>query len=162
MLRHWLRPPYSVDGWRIDVANMLGRIGPDQLGADVARGMRAAVKEENPDAYLMGEHSFDATEQLAGDQWDGVMNYAGFATPVLELAPRRRLRESRRRGIVLRTDRSSTARHGRRRSTPSGPAVPWAVADCQYNLLDSHDTARVRTAVGGDPGRARGRRSDCC
>ena len=83
VLRRWLRPPYSVDGWRIDVANMLGRLGPDQLGAEVARGIRAAVKEENPEAYLLGEHSFDATEQLAGDQWDGVMNYAGFQAPVL-------------------------------------------------------------------------------
>ena len=77
-------PPYSVDGWRIDVANMLGRLGPDQLGAEVARGMRQAVKEEDPDAYLIGEHSYDATEQLAGDQWDGVMNYAGFRSPVLD------------------------------------------------------------------------------
>ena len=33
VLRRWLRPPFSVDGWRIDVANMLGRLGPDQLGA---------------------------------------------------------------------------------------------------------------------------------
>ena len=27
VLRRWLRPPYAVDGWRIDVANMLGRLG---------------------------------------------------------------------------------------------------------------------------------------
>src|SRR4029453_10514304 len=40
VLRHWLRPPFSIDGWRIDVANMLGRLGPHQLGPDVARGMR--------------------------------------------------------------------------------------------------------------------------
>jgi len=25
VFRHWLRPPYSADGWRIDVANMLAR-----------------------------------------------------------------------------------------------------------------------------------------
>ena len=56
VLRHWLRPPFSVDGWRIDVANMLGRLGPVQLGPEVARGMRAAVKAEDPDAYLLGEH----------------------------------------------------------------------------------------------------------
>jgi alpha-glucosidase len=34
-------------------------------------------------------------------------------------------------------------------------AIPWAVARCQYNLLASHDTARVRTAVGAGPGRER-------
>ena len=154
VLRRWLRPPFSVDGWRIDVANMLGRLGPDQLGAEVARGMREAVKEENPEAYLLGEHSFDATDQLAGDQWDGVMNYAGFQAPVLGWL----------RGIELRRPRQSARScgpTGRRRPTwsrrwpPSGPAMPWAVARCQYNLLDSHDTARIRTSVGGDRGRVR-------
>ena len=34
-------------------------------------------------------------------------------------------------------------------------AVPWAVARCQYDLLGSHDTARIRTRLGGDPGRVR-------
>ena len=81
VLRRWLRPPYAVDGWRIDVANMLGRLGPDQLGPDVARGMRRAVKAEQPDAYLLGEHAYDATDHLAGDQWDGVMDYWGFQRP---------------------------------------------------------------------------------
>ena len=84
ILRRWLEPPFSADGWRIDVANMLGRQGPVQLGPEVARGMRAAVKDANPDAYLMGEHFYDATDALNGDQWDGVMNYAGFTNPVLE------------------------------------------------------------------------------
>ena len=84
VLRRWLRPPFSADGWRIDVANMLGRLGPDQLGPEVARGMRAAVKAEEPDAYLLGEHAYDATDHLAGDQWDGVMDYWGFQRPVLD------------------------------------------------------------------------------
>ena len=33
-------------------------------------------------------------------------------------------------------------------------AIPWAVARCQYDLLGSHDTPRVRSVV-GDPGRLR-------
>ncbi|HEX9092305.1 MAG TPA: alpha-amylase family glycosyl hydrolase, partial [Anaerolineales bacterium] len=82
VFRHWLRPPYSADGWRIDVANMLARQGTDQLGLEVGRGIRLAVKEENPQAYLMGENFFDATHQLQGDCWDGVMNYSGFAVPL--------------------------------------------------------------------------------
>ena len=40
-------------------------------------------------------------------------------------------------------------------------AVPWAVARCQYDLLGSHDTARVRTRLGGDPA-ASAPRSGCC
>jgi alpha-glucosidase len=34
-------------------------------------------------------------------------------------------------------------------------AIPWAVAAHQYNLLGSHDTARIRTVLGGDDGRRR-------
>ena len=153
VLRRWLRPPFSIDGWRIDVANMLGRLGPDQLGAEVARGMRAAVKQENPDAYLMGEHSFDATDQLAGDQWDGVMNYAGFMTPVLEWLHGVDY-GSHATGTILRTGRSSTASLVRT-LTAFLAAVPWSVAARQYNLVASHDTARIRTAVAGDVGHLR-------
>ncbi|MEE3919647.1 alpha-amylase family glycosyl hydrolase [Micromonospora sp. BRA006-A] len=29
LLRRWLRPPYGLDGWRVDVANMTGRRGAD-------------------------------------------------------------------------------------------------------------------------------------
>jgi alpha-glucosidase len=153
ILRHWLRPPFAVDGWRLDVANMLGRLGPDQLGHDVARGIRAAVKEENPDAYLMGEHSFDATESLAGDQWDGVMNYAGFATPVLEWLNGVAI-QGHGAGVVLRTGRS-TSEELIAGLDAFRAVIPWAVARCQYNLLDSHDTARLRSAVGGADGRVR-------
>jgi alpha-glucosidase len=153
VLRRWLRPPYSIDGWRIDVANMLGRLGPDQLGAEVARGMRAVVKAENPDAYLMGEHSFDATDQLAGDQWDGVMNYAGFMTPVLEWLHGVDY-GSHAMGTIYRTNRSSTASLVQT-LTAFLAAVPWSVGAHQYNLLASHDTARIRTAVAGDVGHLR-------
>ena len=153
ILRRWLRPPFSIDGWRIDVANMLGRQGPVQLGADVARGMRAAVKDLNPDAYLMGEHFYDPTDQLNGDQWDGVMNYAGFATPVLEWLS----------GVEFRSSGIGTVIAGGPRGTDElvatleayRAAIPWAVLRCQYDLLDSHDTPRVRSVVGGDPGRLR-------
>ena len=160
VLRRWLRPPYSVDGWRIDVANMLGRLGPDQLGPEVARGIRAAVKGENPEAYLIGEHSFDATDQLAGDQWDGVMNYAGFQCAGRRLAQRRRVCRSHGVGAILRADATPTADMVETLDAYRA-AVPWAVARCQYNLLDSHDTARIRTwsAATRD---ASVRRSGCC
>ncbi|MEI2691827.1 MAG: alpha-amylase family glycosyl hydrolase [Anaerolineae bacterium] len=45
VFRRWLRPPFSADGWRVDVANMLGRQGANQLGVEVARGIRQAVKQ---------------------------------------------------------------------------------------------------------------------
>ena len=41
--RHWLEPPFELDGWRIDVANMVGRYGELGLTAEVAREIRAAA-----------------------------------------------------------------------------------------------------------------------
>ncbi|MCA9874570.1 MAG: hypothetical protein KC441_12965, partial [Anaerolineales bacterium] len=73
VFRRWLRPPFAADGWRVDVANMLGRQGETQIGREIVQGMRRAVKETRPDAYLIGENFFDATASLQGDQWDGVM-----------------------------------------------------------------------------------------
>jgi alpha-glucosidase len=145
ILRRWLEPPFSIDGWRIDVANMLGRQGPVQLGPDVARGMREAVKSVNPDAYLMGEHFYDATDSLNGDQWDGVMNYAGFATPVLSWfigAGHRLVGREVVRDAPLTTDELVIVLAAFR------AAIPWAVARCQYDLLGSHDTARLRSQLG--------------
>ncbi len=153
VLRHWLRPPYAADGWRIDVANMLGRLGPVQLGPEVARGMREAVKAENPEAYLMGEHSYDAIDHLAGDTWDAVMNYQGFQRPVLEWLRGTDL-WSHASGFNVRLGPSTTASMVRTLDAFRAP-IAWTVARSQYNLLASHDTARVVTEMAGDRGRIR-------
>lgn len=29
VVRHWLREPYAIDGWRLDVVHMLGRVRPN-------------------------------------------------------------------------------------------------------------------------------------
>ena len=86
------------------------------------------------------------------------MNYAGFTIA----GPRAGCS-----GIEHRGPRRSARRPARRPASTDGrcvetldafrAAMPWAVARCQYNLLGSHDTARVRTSVGGDPGRVAGR-----
>ncbi len=152
ILRRWLQPPFAVDGWRIDVANMLGRQGPVQLGADVARGMRRAVKDANPEAYLMGEHFYDPTDALNGDQWDGVMNYAGFGNPVLEWLSAAQYRSSGYGTVVTGGPRATEDVIATLEAFRA--AIPWAVMRCQYDLLGSHDTPRVRTVV-GDDGRLR-------
>ena len=43
VVRRWLEPPYALDGWRIDVANMAGRFRDVDLNHEVARGIREAV-----------------------------------------------------------------------------------------------------------------------
>ena len=83
VMRKWLMEPFSADAWRVDVANMLGRQGATQIGSEITRDMRNAVKATNPDSYLLGENFFDATAMLQGDQYDGMMNYMGFTHPLI-------------------------------------------------------------------------------
>ena len=148
VFRRWLRPPFSADGWRVDVANMLGRQGEIQLGREIGQALRRAVREARPDAYLMGENFFDATGQLQGDQFDGTMNYDGFAHPVWYwLSPYRQggggIDEPLGGG---RWPTEAMSAGWRERLG----AIPWTVALQQYNLLDSHDTKRIRTLLGGN------------
>ena len=81
-IRKWLRPPYSIDGWRLDVANMTGNYWATQCDSEVWREMRAAIKGENPEAYMMGEYFQDSSAHLQGDELDASMNYQGFNTPL--------------------------------------------------------------------------------
>jgi alpha-glucosidase len=149
VFRRWLKPPYSIDGWRVDVANMLARHGKDQLEAEVWTGIRRAVKAENPQAYLLGENFFDSSAQLQGDRLDATMNYAGFTNPLLYWL-----------------DHFQVSQHGEPRHVESKvpwatealaaswqanrAAIPWTIARQQLNLLGSHDTARILHIVNGD------------
>jgi alpha-glucosidase len=149
VFRRWLQPPFNADGWRVDVANMLGRQGATQIGDEIARGIRQAVKETAPDSYLFGENFFDATNQLQGDQWDGVMNYAGFGIPLLYWLHGFQmgaigLREPVISPVPYPTSALVTAWASRR------AAIPWVIALQQYNLTNSHDTPRLRTQVGNN------------
>ncbi len=82
IVRRWLRAPYGIDGWRIDVANMTGRLGAVDLNAEVRRLLLETVREENPDAILLGESTNDAASDLQGDSWHGAMTYPAFTRPV--------------------------------------------------------------------------------
>ena len=141
----WLRPPYDLDGWRVDVANMTGRHAGDDRNAEVARSLRATLAEVRPDGLLLAEHAHDATGDLAGDGWHGTMNYAGFTQPVwawlrhpgadlpddgLPLDGPRRPAEA-----VAATVRAFLA------------AAPWRSSVTSWSLLGSHDSTRIRSVV---------------
>jgi alpha-glucosidase len=149
IFRHWLRAPFSADGYRVDVGNMLGRQGMIQLNPEVIQGMRCAVKDTRPDAYLMGENFYDATAQLQSDQWDGVMNYMGFTMPLWNwLGNYRPVTEQSQDSIVSPATYPTSALEAawrQRRAT-----IPWAIGLQMYNLLDSHDTSRICSGVGGN------------
>jgi alpha-glucosidase len=150
VVRRWLRPPYDLDGWRIDVANMTGRLGAVDVLPDVSRGVRASAVAERPDAVVVAEHAYDVRADLRAGGWHGAMNYAGFTRPVwtwlraddLPAEPKTLFFGApvgvpRLAGdAVVRT--MSAFRAG----------IPWASSLHSWAILDSHDIIRFRTLTG--------------
>lgn len=147
-IRKWLRPPYSIDGWRLDVANMTGNFRTSQLDHEVWREMRAAIKAENNQAYMMGEYFQDGTAHLQGDELDASMNYQGFNTPVRRWIGRGDLGVDQREAFgdpnPLPTE--SLALQWRQYLT----AIPYVIALQQFNQIGSHDTSRALRVARGD------------
>ena len=136
----WLQPPYSLDGWRVDVANMSGRSGPTDVNADVAPTLRAVLKD---DAVLVAEHFHDYRPDFRG--WHGAMNYAGFSRPVWTWL--RGDFEVPYFGLPVAMPRlAGEASVATMRAFRAG--VPWSFVLHSWAILDSHDTARFRTVAG--------------
>lgn len=141
----WVREPFGLDGWRIDVANMAGRHGDIDLTHEVARLTRRTLSGARPDAYLVAEHGHDAGGDLSGDGWHGTMNYAGFTQPVWAF-----LRDPFRGPQFMasplglpRLDGYATADTiDAFRST-----MPWHSYAASLTLLGSHDTERWRSVA---------------
>ena len=144
VLRRWLRAPYAIDGWRFDVIHMLGEGPGARNNAHHVREMRRAVREDNPEAYVMGEHFGEATRWLQGEQEDGAMNYYGFAHPVRAWLAERDLAGEPAQLTAGELERWLTAARAR---------VPYDNQLAQLSLIDSHDTPRMLTAVDGDAAR---------
>jgi alpha-glucosidase len=146
VVRRWLQPPYGLDGWRIDVANMTGRHGADDRNHEIARRVRGAAAAARPDAVVIAEHGHDYTGDVAGDGWHGSMNYAGFLRPVWRwLAdPATTLNFL---GVPV-TVRPNTGPQVVDTMSDFLGAVPWRVRCANLNQLGSHDTPRFGTVTG--------------
>ena len=152
VVARWLR--HGLDGWRIDVANMTGRLGADDLAHQVATAIRRTMDQVSPDAWLLAEHGHDASLDLHGPGWHGTMDYAGFTRPLwCWLNGGSPAGPGIPHGLdylgipidipVLPAEAAvATMRdvHG---------AVPWTSWASSTNHLDSHDTPRFRTVTGG-------------
>ena len=147
-MRKWLRPPYSIDGYRLDVANMTGNFWRTQCAADVWREMRLAIRSENPEAYMMGEYFQDSSPHLQGDQLDASMNYQGFNTPVRRWLGKGDLgvEEDQPFGDINPLPTESLALQWRQYLT----AIPYAIALQQFNQIGSHDVSRPLWVTDGD------------
>ena len=71
-----------LTGWRIDVANMTGRLGAEDLNAVVRQTVRRTMIEVSSDTLLLAESTNDAASDLQGDAWHGGMTYPAFTRGV--------------------------------------------------------------------------------
>lgn len=141
VLRRWLRPPVAADGWRLDVIHMLGEGRGAHRNAEHVRAIRRAIKDENREAYVLGEHFGEATRWLQGDQEDGAMNYHGFTLPVWQW-----LADAGDPARLATADFDAWLTRAR-------ASIGHEQQLAQLNLLGSHDTMRIRTRFGGDAAR---------
>ena len=146
--RRWVRR--GLDGWRIDVANMVARLGTYDENDEIARETLAAIVAEREDGLLLAEHGHDYRPDLQGFGWHGAMNYAGFLRPVWSWLRRDDLPDDLRRHFwalpVGLAERDGVETVATMRAFRSG--LPWRSVAHSWTLLDSHDVARFRSVAG--------------
>jgi len=138
---HWLR--FGADGWRLDVP---GEIQDPPFWAEFRRRCRAV----NPEAYLVGEIWDVAPEWVSGGRFDGLMNYP-LAEAILgfvggDSIDEGLLRSHHEYGKTERLDGPGFAARLGALLSAYDPATTAA----QLNLMDSHDSPRLTSLVGGD------------
>ncbi len=131
VLAHWMK--LGADGYRLDVA--------DELPDEFIKLIRDRIKEINPEALLLGEVWEDASNKEAygrrrtyftGGELDSVMNYP-FRTAIINYV------------------RGFDAGKGLKETVMSiVENYPQEVVQCNMNLLGTHDTARILTALVDD------------
>ncbi|MBC7645189.1 MAG: glycoside hydrolase family 13 protein [Thermoleophilia bacterium] len=122
IVKKWITD-YKIDGWRMDVA--------DELPADYWKTARTAIKQADPNAYLVAENWHDASSMVQGDQFDGAMNYQYFQQPANEFFAKKTLSPD---DFIKRL----------------GNNYPGDAKFGMLNILDSHDTPRFIEEAGGD------------
>lgn len=149
VLVKFLKEPFLQDGWRLDVASVLGRRGEDQLCEELWREVRTAVKAENDQAYLVGEDWADPAPFLQGDMWDGSMNYLGSSRPLRSWMGETDRFLSDGWGHDPKPTRAYTGLELAQALTSQLASLPSQMHPMQMNLLDSHDTTRFHATPNG-------------
>ncbi len=142
VLKKWLKPPYSIDGWRFDVADTFARNDAVQLARQLWPEIRRSIREENPQAYILAEDWGDCAEHLQGDEWDAPMNYFGCGRPIRQFFGQADMQLGRDPRI-RRVPYAMTAEDLRARVTQHLAKLPYALWENQFNLFDSHDASRL-------------------
>ena len=149
VVKKWLRAPFKMSGWRIDVGNMTGRYRDQDINQEVIRGVRKALDEVNPDAWLLAENADHFPNDLDGFGWHGTMNYNGFMRPLWGWLKKNPETKYGFFGVPVEIPAFSGGELVEALRGFSS-TIPWRNFVSSMLLLDSHDTARFRNVVGSD------------
>lgn len=145
--QRYLKPPFCADGWRLDVAETLARQDAAQLHREVWSEFRSAVKKANPESYILGECGAEASELLQGDALDGAMNYYGFCIPVRQWLTGQVIFEPEsNEKISWKLDVKELDLWLKQARSITNFSANFSM----YNLLGSHDCARILYSMLGD------------
>jgi alpha-glucosidase len=148
--RRWLTGENGLDGWRVDVANMMARRGSHDVSHEVSREFVDACAEEKPDSYVVGEHFQDGRTDLAGGGWHGVMAYSAFTRPVWAWLRADTLPagfpDSFLGSAFGVPTRDAVSMVAAMRAFTAG--VPFDAVLRSWLILDSHDTPRFNVLTG--------------
>lgn len=145
VMQSYLKAPYSADGWRYDTADNLVSITADCWGPDdhaIWQEIRPYLKGVNSEALMLGEQWGNANAWMNGKEWDAVMNYNGFNTPVSEWITCQDVH-----GVSTGCP-TVTSIDQWLRGTQADYPRPTQLA--MMNSLSTHDTARFLWRAGGD------------
>ncbi len=119
--KYWIKE-FDIDGWRLDVSN--------EVSHDFWRAFRTEVKSVKEDIFILGENWDNSNPWLQGDQMDSVMNYA-FMYPIWSYF-----------GTNIKSTNYSSERFIEK-ITETLFAYPKNIIVNMFNIIDSHDTARI-------------------
>ncbi|MBQ8109906.1 MAG: glycoside hydrolase family 13 protein [Clostridia bacterium] len=142
----WASPPYSIDGWRLDVAADLGQ--SRAFNHLFWKEFRRRVKAVNRELLIIAEHYGDPSEWLEGDEWDSVMNYDAFMDPLsffltgLEKHSDYRRDDLYQNGVAFFDGIFAAMTH-----------LPTSSVYCAMDELSNHDHSRFMTRTNGRAGR---------
>ncbi|MEZ4516832.1 MAG: glycoside hydrolase family 13 protein [Chloroflexota bacterium] len=137
----WLNK--GIDGWRLDVPY---EIDDDSFWQE----FRQRCKAINPEAYIVGELWFPAQRWLAGDQFDGQMNYlltrAVFGYMIGDALDRAQTRPMGYGEMPTLT----AVEFGAELDKVFNSLYEAPIVQAQLNMLGSHDTPRLLTLANDD------------
>jgi len=129
------------------VANMTGRLGAEDLNAEVRQTIRRTMVEVNPDTILLGESTNDASSDFRGDAWHGAMTYANFTRPLWGWLSKPGSVAGGGIGFAQGHVPQLTGRHLVEAHRRFAAGFPWRVRLATMNALDTHDTPRFLTSA---------------